>query len=297
MRHTAAVLLGAIVAIAALSSSAGAQVPDDGVAHAGQVLELLQAKCNTCHGSHLERPKGRFGYVLDLPRIAANIELIEPGDAEISNLFIVMEEGSMPPRKSGIPAVTADELAAVRSWIEAGAPPASAEKLAAMNLGAVRPVSGGSAASALPLIDRLVEYAGRFHAAGVHFPIALLFAAAMAELLGAWKKTDAWHITVRYCVWFGAIAALLSTALGWANASYGTAVGDQADLIELHRWVGTVSSIFALLAIVAVERRRKHPCKATSTLLRVLLFILVVGMSASGFLGGAIIKGINHYAW
>lgn len=147
------------------------------------------------------------------------------------------------------------------------------------------------------MTDMLIEYAGRFHAAAVHFPIALLLAAALAELLGAAKRADAWRSTVRYCVWLGALASIVATALGWANAASHTAIGAQGELIDLHRWVGTVASIVALLAVVAVERQHKQPSKANVTLLRVLLAILVIGMSASGFLGGAIVKGLDHYAW
>src|SRR4029077_11089327 len=39
---------------------------------ASAVRSIFSAKCTECHGSDLPRPKGRFGYVLDLERLAGN---------------------------------------------------------------------------------------------------------------------------------------------------------------------------------------------------------------------------------
>src|SRR5690242_13521214 len=35
----------------------------------GDVLRVFAAKCAGCHGPNLPKPKGRFGYVLDLRRV------------------------------------------------------------------------------------------------------------------------------------------------------------------------------------------------------------------------------------
>ena len=41
---------------------------------AQQVHDIFEAKCLDCHGPELPRPKGKFGYVLDLKRVAENPE-------------------------------------------------------------------------------------------------------------------------------------------------------------------------------------------------------------------------------
>ena len=46
---------------------------------AGQVHDLFAVKCIECHGADLERPRGKFGYVLDLARVAANPKMVLPG--------------------------------------------------------------------------------------------------------------------------------------------------------------------------------------------------------------------------
>ena len=51
---------------------------------ATQVRAIFSAKCVECHGATLERPKGKFGYVLDLTRVAANPKMVVPGNPDKS---------------------------------------------------------------------------------------------------------------------------------------------------------------------------------------------------------------------
>src|SRR5262249_55106844 len=64
---------------------------------ARQVRAVFAAKCAACHGPQLARPKGRFGYVLDLGRVAANPELVVPGSPGESELWELIRRGEMPP--------------------------------------------------------------------------------------------------------------------------------------------------------------------------------------------------------
>src|SRR6267142_2626637 len=61
-----------------------------------QVHDILEAKCIDCHGPELPRPKGRFGYVLDLKRVAENPDYIERGHPEKSELFKMVFNDEMP---------------------------------------------------------------------------------------------------------------------------------------------------------------------------------------------------------
>jgi mono/diheme cytochrome c family protein len=38
---------------------------------ATEVKAVFQAKCSECHGPQVPKPKGNFGYVLDLKKLAA----------------------------------------------------------------------------------------------------------------------------------------------------------------------------------------------------------------------------------
>src|SRR5258708_10217241 len=89
---------------------------------ASEALAVFSAKCAGCHGPNLAKPKGRFGYVLDLARVAGNREMIVPGVPEESELWELVRRGEMPPDDSPAGALTADQKATIRTWISAGAP-------------------------------------------------------------------------------------------------------------------------------------------------------------------------------
>jgi mono/diheme cytochrome c family protein len=101
--------------------AAGAEPPsnDDGVAvFRSQVRPLLTANCLTCHGA--DRKRGG----LDLTRRAAaraggkNGPAVVPGRPDESLLWQKTAAGAMPPQG----ALPPEQVAALRRWIEAGAP-------------------------------------------------------------------------------------------------------------------------------------------------------------------------------
>jgi mono/diheme cytochrome c family protein len=83
---------------------------------------VFTPKCVQCHGS--SNPSAG----VDLSSYAAiqnaasthGHAIIEPGNPDASHLYMFVADGSMPPDNSA-PKVTADELAALRAWIQAGA--------------------------------------------------------------------------------------------------------------------------------------------------------------------------------
>src|SRR5262249_23562337 len=64
---------------------------------ASEVRDVFAAKCAGCHGSDLAKPKGRFGYVLDLARVASNPEMVVPFRPSESELWELVQHGEMPP--------------------------------------------------------------------------------------------------------------------------------------------------------------------------------------------------------
>jgi mono/diheme cytochrome c family protein len=89
---------------------------------ADAVHDIFRAKCAGCHGPDLPRPRGRFGYVLDLKRLAADPEKIVPGRPAESELWALVEHDEMPPPDAPRGRLTPSEKETVRAWIEAGAP-------------------------------------------------------------------------------------------------------------------------------------------------------------------------------
>lgn len=89
---------------------------------ATQVRGVFESRCAGCHGPALAKPKGRFGYVLDLYRLAENPELVIPSEPSHSELWLLVEHDEMPPTDSPTGSLTPAEKVVIRDWIAAGAP-------------------------------------------------------------------------------------------------------------------------------------------------------------------------------
>jgi mono/diheme cytochrome c family protein len=80
---------------------------------------ILGAHCAACHGPG-GSSKGGFDYLLDRDRLLARNQIV-PGEPNDSPLLQRITHGEMPPGKR--PRPTGEELALLRRWIDAGAPP------------------------------------------------------------------------------------------------------------------------------------------------------------------------------
>jgi mono/diheme cytochrome c family protein len=89
---------------------------------ADEARAVFKAKCAGCHGPDLEKPQGRFGYVLDLAKIAANPEMVVPGRLAESELWALVSHNEMPPPDSPRGPLTPAQKEAIKKWIAAGAP-------------------------------------------------------------------------------------------------------------------------------------------------------------------------------
>ncbi|HEX7653620.1 MAG TPA: c-type cytochrome domain-containing protein [Verrucomicrobiae bacterium] len=109
----------------------GAPTPEPGVAEAlaDQVQVILEHKCVSCHGG--EKQKGKFRVdVRDtlLKGGKSGHPAIVPGDPLNSNLLRLVtlprnNDDAMPP--DGKEALTAQEIATILEWVQAGAPVAA----------------------------------------------------------------------------------------------------------------------------------------------------------------------------
>lgn len=144
---------------------------------------------------------------------------------------------------------------------------------------------------------RLLALAGRYHPVLVHFPIALLISGLIAEILGAFDRIRWFRDASRVLVLLGASGALVAAAAGWAAGLGASYRGEAARLLEVHRWSGTTTALLALVTLVASERYRVRPStgRRISYLVALVLTAAVVG--ASGYLGGSLVYGIEHFTW
>src|SRR4051794_30387331 len=112
----------ALLLLLAMRAPAAEVAKEEQIRLAQSVHDIFEAKCLDCHGPELPRPKGKFGYVLDLARMAENPEYVKRGKPEESELFLMVFKDEMPGEDANVPALTPAEKDAVKHWIELGAP-------------------------------------------------------------------------------------------------------------------------------------------------------------------------------
>lgn len=132
-----------------------------------------------------------------------------------------------------------------------------------------------------------VEYLGRFHPIVVHFPIALLPAAALADLLSHKKNWAQLANAGRFCVVLGAAGALLAAPLGWMTAATAQAPYEPAWLLTAHRWSGVATAVLAGFAAVSGAKR----------IYRTALYAAAIAVIAAGHFGGMLVYGEHYFAW
>jgi uncharacterized membrane protein len=137
--------------------------------------------------------------------------------------------------------------------------------------------------------ERAMSRLGVFHSVAVHFPIALILAAALAQALLLAGRFPAGADTVRFLVWTGAVSGVIAALLGWAHS--GPMASGEAGVMLAHRVIGTGLLIgLAGLAVVG-EWARKSKSGAPAVLFSVVLFGLAGTLMLNGFLGGALAHG------
>jgi mono/diheme cytochrome c family protein len=143
-------------------------------------------------------------------------------------------------------------------------------------------------------LQHLLRWLGRFHSAAVHLPLGLLLSAAAAEFLFFATARREFGTTSRGCVWFAGLTAPVAAALGWFLA--GGQLTDHNWVLTLHRWMGTMIALCALFALVLIEVSCRRWPLARGTYRLTLIFSVSLAL-ATGFFGGALIHGLNYYAW
>jgi uncharacterized membrane protein len=161
------------------------------------------------------------------------------------------------------------------------------------------PASADPAESEPPssFLGKLTRWLGGFHSPTVHFPIALLTVAAVAELLRmvTGRRKRALNAVSRYCVGIGAITAVVAGMLGWCLC--GSQLTDASWIKTTHRWLGT-STVACVVLVLVLSERSRHPDRQRSRIwFQVALFIAAALVSVTGFFGGALVFGLKHYDW
>jgi mono/diheme cytochrome c family protein len=281
-------LAGCLFALAFCGAGAAAAEPPapSPADLAARVRAVFAARCTECHGDGLRTPKGDFGYVLDLKRIASNSDLVKPRQPERSPLWRLVRDRKMPQPDARNGPLSDEQIETVRAWIDAGAPSGPAPS-------ADR--SPGEPSAPQPFtLQHLLGWIGRMHIPIIHFPIALLIAAALGELWSAWRGGRGPSPAVRFCVLLGAAGAAAAAPLGWLLADFG-GQGAPGLLLTLHRWLGVSAAVWAVGLVVLSERDARRGQRGL--LFRVAVWGGAVLVGVVGHLGGLLVHGTRFFEW
>jgi uncharacterized membrane protein len=138
--------------------------------------------------------------------------------------------------------------------------------------------------------QRIKSWVGRTHPFAVHFPIAL-YPVALVALVLARRRGETVEL-IRSLIIVAGGASLIAGALGWLTGGFALAQDDA--LHFWHRWLGTGLAVTGGLVAIWAYRRRESVFRSgmTTALIAITLVLLV-----QGWLGAALVHGIDHMNW
>lgn len=272
-----------------------------------EVRRIFERSCADCHDvGHRSKPKGGFGHVLDLGRLVREEIYLKPGEAEKSDLYLVLVDDDlevlMPPPDSDVPKLTPEEIQKVHSWITSLAAvtpnaavvpplamPALPSKAAEPAPARVLDPEPAPVDKPLPTLARVFA---RTHPMVVHFPIALLIVAAMADWLGVFaRRQKEWLPVVRWMLVISSLSAVFAITAGWMLAEQ---EGYKPATVFLHRWLGVATAVVSWVGWGLLEWAERTGSRRLRWAARVLILLGAVLVSVTGHTGGELVYGAGY---
>jgi uncharacterized membrane protein len=133
-----------------------------------------------------------------------------------------------------------------------------------------------------------MSFIGRFHPLLVHFPIALVLAAAAAELAVIAAPCQAWRTVAVANICAGAAMGVVAAITGWLFTS--SPLVDATTSLEWHRWLGMAGATGAI-GTALLSSRLHGLSRRSAFVYRVTLFVTALLVAITGHLGGMLVWG------
>ena len=132
----------------------------------------------------------------------------------------------------------------------------------------------------------LVSFLGGLHPFSVHFPIALVCAAALFETIFWIGKAESAASTAFHCLALGASLSIVSVILGLMASESGPFIGEDAATLWTHRLFGLISCGLLLLTTYVAARSREQKNQINlQALYRTLLYLTTLIVLITGLFG------------
>ena len=130
---------------------------------------------------------------------------------------------------------------------------------------------------------------GRLHPLLVHFPIALILVAAIAEFVAVATRFPGWRTVAVANVRAGAAFAVAAAGAGWLLAS--SRIVEASPALEWHRWLGLMAAC-AALAAASTTGGSDRP-SGRRWLYRIALFSAATLVAVAGHFGAVLVWGAD----
>src|ERR1700730_14654648 len=128
---------------------------------------------------------------------------------------------------------------------------------------------------------------GRLHPLLVHFPIALILVAAIAELVSVTTRFPGWRTVAVANLRAGAAFAVASAGAGWLLAS--SRIVEASPGLEWHRWLGLAAGGAAVAAALCASDMNQPSRRRW--LYRLALFSAAALVAVAGHFGARLVWG------
>jgi uncharacterized membrane protein len=130
---------------------------------------------------------------------------------------------------------------------------------------------------------------GRLHPLLLHFPIALVIVAALAELAATRAHQRVWHAVAVANVRMAALFAVAAAVTGWMLAS--TSAVDDVRSLQWHRWVGTAAAVSTIAAALMATINQQSSTQRWAY--RIGLWGAAALVAVTGHLGATLVWGAD----
>jgi uncharacterized membrane protein len=134
-------------------------------------------------------------------------------------------------------------------------------------------------------------FLGRLHPALVHFPIALVLVALVAEIMCIARRDGRYNDAARFMITAAAWISAPAAVTGFLRADTITLEAAQQPLFAVHRVVGIATPVLVFLCAGLAEGTRRSGQIWELMLYRIVLVLAAVSTAIAGFYGGEMVFG------
>ena len=145
-------------------------------------------------------------------------------------------------------------------------------------------------------VGGVIGLLGRLHPLVVHFPIALVLMAGVAEVLFMYTKNHSFGFAARWMLFAASAFAVVAVLLGFAAASGKTFSHELGATLGVHRVMGIVTAVLALLTAALAQGASSHGDPWRVRLYRVMLFATMLSVAWSAHSGATLVFGPGYIA-